>query len=35
MTGAEFAAMPDEQLLAELDEIGVVPASPRRTRSAS
>ena len=24
MTGAEFAAMPDEQLLAELDEIGVV-----------
>ncbi len=24
MTGAEFAAMPDEQLLAELDQIGVV-----------
>ena len=24
MTGAEFAAMPDEQLLADLDEIGVV-----------
>jgi len=24
MTGAEFAAMPDEQLIAEIDEIGVV-----------
>ena len=33
LTGAEFAALPDEELMAQVDEIGVVARVAPRTRS--
>ena len=34
ITGAEFAAMSDDELLRQLPDIGVIRGSPRRTRCA-
>ena len=34
LTGAQFAAKSDDELTKQLDDIGVVAASPRRTKSA-